>query len=66
MSQRFTKINIKGEILPDTESSLYWSSTIRPGEEYHRLGVYFKDHGGRSGDDKSYAYYVRAVRGGKS
>jgi hypothetical protein len=48
---------------PDTMSLNYWSSTIYANNNYAwRVSFY---NGNVSGFSKSYAYYVRAVRGGQ-
>ena len=49
--------------LPDTVSSLYWSSTTYAYNTDCAWGVGF-NYGGVYGSTKSNSYYVRAVRGG--
>ena len=51
-------------VFPDTESSMYWSSTTGAGST--RIGWYthFND-GNVDGNAKDVSYYVRAVRGGQ-
>jgi hypothetical protein len=50
---------------PDTHSSLYWSSTTPADHTNNARGVYFET-GSDSVDDKTFSYYVRAVRGGQT
>ena len=57
------KPTINTAYFPDTMSSGYWSSTTHVGYTDVALLVGF-DYGGVSSYDKSYSYYVRAVRGG--
>ena len=49
---------------PGTMSENYWSSTTDALSTYHALYVGFGTGDSRR-DDKSYTYYVRAVRGGQ-
>ena len=51
---------------PDVVSSCYWSSTTHAGFTDCAWRVYFGDGGVYSSHNKSYSYYVRAVRGGQS
>jgi hypothetical protein len=51
-------------IFPNTVSSYYWSSTTYAYDTYLAWLVYFY-HGYDYYGNKSYSYYVRAVRGGQ-
>jgi len=59
----FTKFNpcTDTAFFPDTESSDYWSSTTNASHTDYAWLVYFDD-GDVYGLNKSFAYYVRAVR----
>ncbi|MEA3486997.1 MAG: DUF1566 domain-containing protein [Thermodesulfobacteriota bacterium] len=51
---------------PNTVSSNYWSSSIYANSTYRAWSILFNYGGDVSNGNRSYSYYVRAVRGGQS
>jgi len=56
--------SINSQYFTGAVSSAYWSSTTYAGSSNSAWLVIF-GHGGVNADDKSYSYYVRAVRAGQ-